>query len=86
MFSAKYYLTVFDDWWTEIVQFAPDSFDDTKNPIEIGTPEDLAWFISYVNGRAGYGVNHTIGSHSDANANDIALTTGAKNDDRHQDL
>ena len=56
------------DVWTEIVQFAPDSFDDTKNPIEIGTPEDLAWFISYVNGRAGYGVNHTIGSHSDANA------------------
>ena len=56
------------DVWTEIVQFKPNSFDDTKNPIEIGTPEDLAWFISYVNGRAGYGVNNTISSHPNANA------------------
>ena len=40
--------------WTEIVTAKPDSFNENQDPIEIGTPEDLAWFISYVNGRKGY--------------------------------
>ena len=44
------------DVWTEVVRTKPNTFvvptDDS--PIEIGTPEDLAWFISYVNGRLDY--------------------------------
>ncbi len=60
---------VLGDVWTEIVQYQPTSFTVPEDgPIEIGTPEELAWFISYVNGRAGYGVNNTVASHPDADA------------------
>ena len=57
------------DVWTEIVVTKPSTFDETKNPIEIGTPEDLAWFISWVNGRLQYEApNNTIQPHWNANA------------------
>ena len=54
---------VLADVWTEIVQYEPDDFD----PMNIDSPEDLAWFISYVNGRAGYEQNNLIGSNANAN-------------------
>ena len=47
--------TVKGDVWTEIVTRKPNSFNENANPIPIGSPEDLAWFISWVNGREGYG-------------------------------
>ena len=59
---------VLADVWTEVVQYQPATFDVANDPIEIGTPEDLAWFISYVNGRAGYENNDQISSHPSANA------------------
>ncbi|MBR3710516.1 MAG: T9SS type A sorting domain-containing protein [Bacteroidales bacterium] len=59
---------VLGDVWTEKVVTQPSSFDPTKDPIEIGTPEDLAWFISWVNGRANYEVNSGIEPHPQANA------------------
>ena len=41
---------VLGDVWTEIVTEEPEYFD----PNNIDSPEDLAWFISVVNGRQGY--------------------------------
>ena len=64
---------VLGDVWTEIVTRKPNTFNETKNPIEIGTPEELAWFISYVNGRKDYendadGTTYQVASHATANA------------------
>ena len=50
------------DVWTEVVTEAPINFD----PMNIDSPEDLAWFISHVNGRAGYGVNGNAEPHPNA--------------------
>ncbi len=44
------------DVWTEIVVSKPNGFD----PMNIDSPEDLAWFISEVNGRANYSINDTV--------------------------
>ena len=55
--------------WTEVVRTRPDGFDANN----IDSPEDLAWFISEVNGRIGYNQhtgepdNNTIASHPDLN-------------------
>ena len=38
---------VMGDVWTEIVTSQPEGYNDTI----IDSPEDLAWFISRVNGR-----------------------------------
>ena len=54
--------------WTEVVTDKPGTFDATADPIPLTTPEDLAWFISYVNGRKGYEVNSTATPHPNANA------------------
>ena len=54
---------VLGDVWTEIITQEPDDF----NPMDIDSPEDLAWFISYVNGRAGYEDNDQIPSNPTAN-------------------
>ncbi len=43
------------DVWTEIVTSKPNTFNENADPIPLGSPEDLAWFISWVNGREGYG-------------------------------
>lgn len=48
--------TVKGDVWTEIVVSKPNGFD----PMNIDSPEDLAWFISEVNGRANYSINDTV--------------------------
>ncbi|MBR6226682.1 MAG: VWA domain-containing protein [Bacteroidales bacterium] len=57
---------VLGDVWTEIVTSEPTDFD----PDNIDSPEDLAWFISRVNGRKGYGPdsqgNETYAVASDA--------------------
>ena len=50
---------VLGDVWTEIVTTEPEGFD----PDNIDSPEDLAWFISEVNGRYGYDENNTIPSN-----------------------
>ena len=50
--------------WTEIVTTKPEGFD----PMDIDSPEDLAWFISVVNGRAGYSVNSQQTSNPGTNA------------------
>ena len=42
------------DVWTEIVVEEPTGFD----PMNIDSPEDLAWFISVVNGRLDYEAPH----------------------------
>ncbi len=42
------------DVWTEIVVQEPEGFD----PMNIDSPEDLAWFISVVNGRLNYEAPH----------------------------
>ena len=57
------------DVWTEVVVQQPSTFDPTKNPIPLYTPEDLAWFISWVNGRLSYEepYNTTV-AHPGANA------------------
>ncbi len=47
---------VLGDVWTEIVTEQPANFD----PQNIDSPEDLAWFISVVNGRANYDANNTL--------------------------
>lgn len=44
--------------WTEIVTTEPTGFD----PMNIDSPEDLAWFISCVNGRINYNSNNTVAS------------------------
>lgn len=49
--------------WTEVVTTKPDGFDANN----IDSPEDLAWFISEVNGRCGYHENNTIASHPNLN-------------------
>ncbi len=49
---------VLGDVWTEIVTSEPQGFD----PQNIDSPEDLAWFISRVNGRINYADNNTIAS------------------------
>ena len=54
---------VLGDVWTEIITTKPEDFD----PMDIDSPEDLAWFISYVNGRAGYDTNDQIPSNPTAN-------------------
>jgi len=58
--------------WTEVVTDQPTTFTtktiDGKTYYELHNPEDLAWFISYVNGRKGYEVNSTATPHPDANA------------------
>jgi hypothetical protein len=54
--------------WTEVVTDKPGTFDATADPIPLTTPEDLAWFISYVNGRKGYDVNPVETTHPSANA------------------
>ncbi|MBR5169611.1 MAG: VWA domain-containing protein, partial [Muribaculaceae bacterium] len=63
------------DVWTEIVTSKPDSFNENADPIPLGSPEDLAWFISWVNGREGYGPdangNPTDGVVPHPNANAI---------------
>lgn len=50
------YANVLGDVWTEIVTHQPQNFD----PQNIDSPEDLAWFISVVNGRANYGQNSGV--------------------------
>ncbi|MBR5169774.1 MAG: T9SS type A sorting domain-containing protein [Muribaculaceae bacterium] len=45
--------------WTEVVTTMPEGFD----PMNIDSPEDLAWFISHVNGRAYYKENNKVESH-----------------------
>ena len=44
---------VLGDVWTEVVTTPPTDFD----PMNIDSPEDLAWFISRVNGRIHYNGN-----------------------------
>ena len=62
------------DVWTEIVTSKPNSFNEKANPIPLGSPEDLAWFISWVNGREGYGPDangnptNNVSTHPNANA------------------
>ena len=62
--------------WTEVVTTKPSTFPEVTSEtqtIEIGTPEDLAWFISEVNGRIGYNVRpgeantNTVASHPKLN-------------------
>ncbi|MBR6228078.1 MAG: VWA domain-containing protein [Bacteroidales bacterium] len=50
--------------WTEVVTAKPDVNYD---PMNIDSPEDLAWFISEVNGRIGYNQNNTIPSNPTLN-------------------
>ena len=47
------YANVLGEVWTVVVDSEPEGFD----PMNIDSPEDLAWFISVVNGRRGYAVN-----------------------------
>ena len=54
--------------WTEVVTNQPTTFNPNLDPIPLTTPEDLAWFISYVNGRKGYEVNPVETTHPNANA------------------
>lgn len=54
--------------WTEVVTHRPDNFpvvtgDGSGQTISIGTPEELAWFISEVNGRINYLENNNVASH-----------------------
>jgi hypothetical protein len=60
------------DVWTEVVTEKPTSFPDIDDLgeddfIEIGTPEELAWFISEVNGRVFYNENNNVASHPSLN-------------------
>ncbi len=57
--------------WTEVVVDRPTNFPEITSEtqlIEISTPEELAWFISEVNGRHGYLENNTVASHPKLNA------------------
>ena len=58
--------------WTEVVTDQPTTFTtktiDNKTYYELHNPEDLAWFISYVNGRKGYKDNPVETTHPSANA------------------
>lgn len=59
---------VMGEVWTEVVVNKPPTFNENANPIPLTTPEDLAWFISWVNGRAGYEDNPDVDPHPNANA------------------
>ena len=50
--------TVVGDVWTEIITKQPAGYADD----DINSPEDLAWFISRVNGRAGYLNDNNVAS------------------------
>ena len=50
---------VLGDVWTEIVTSEPPGY----NRMDIDTPEELAWFISEVNGRIHYNNNNTVASN-----------------------
>ena len=54
---------VLGDVWTEVVTSEPTGFD----PMNIDSPEDLAWFISQVNGRVYYNENNTVASNPTLN-------------------
>lgn len=63
---------VLGDVWTEVVTERPSSFPDisdfgSDDFVEIGTPEELAWFISEVNGRIFYTENNGVASHPSLN-------------------
>ena len=63
---------VLGDVWTEVVTEKPSTFPDVDDLgeddfVEIGTPEELAWFISEVNGRVFYHENNTVASHPSLN-------------------
>ncbi len=47
--------------WTEVITTEPDNFD----PMNIDSPEDLAWFISCVNGRIHYNNDNNVASTPD---------------------
>ena len=51
---------VLGDVWTEIVTQQPKNYSDDN----IDSPEDLAWFISRVNGRINYDKNNTVASNT----------------------
>ena len=58
--------------WTEVVRTKPAGFptitgDGSQQTVEIDSPEDLAWFISEVNGRIGYNVHE-----GEASTNNVA--------------
>ena len=59
---------VMGEVWTEVVINKPPTFNENADPIPLTTPEDLAWFISWVNGRAGYEDNSDVAPHPNANA------------------
>lgn len=59
---------VMGEVWTEVVINKPPTFNENADPIPLTTPEDLAWFISWVNGRAGYEDNPNVAPHPNANA------------------
>ena len=50
--------------WTEVITSEPPGF----NAMDIDTPEELAWFISVVNGRANYKDNSDVVSTPSASA------------------
>lgn len=52
--------TVVGDVWTEIITKQPAGYADD----DINSPEDLAWFISRVNGRAGYLNDNNVASNT----------------------
>lgn len=54
---------VLGDVWTEIVVQQPEGFD----AMNIDSPEDLAWFISVVNGRHNYDQNSNVPSNASLN-------------------
>ena len=59
---------VMGEVWTEVVVNKPPTFNENADTIPLTTPEDLAWFISWVNGRAGYEDNSNVAPHPNANA------------------
>lgn len=68
------YANVHGEVWTVVVDSEPDGFD----PMNIDSPEDLAWFISVVNGRNGYAVNGNLQPASGTNGKltaDIDMST-----------
>ena len=55
--------------WTEVITTRPSGFpeitgDGSNQTVEIDSPEDLAWFISEVNGRIGYNVKDGYNSNN----------------------
>jgi hypothetical protein len=55
--------------WTEVITTRPPGFpevtgDGSNQTVEIDSPEDLAWFISEVNGRIGYNVKDGYNSNN----------------------